>query len=252
MNRVHWVVAVVLLGMAKSVWADPRPFTFTSDAYPEGKGNFEYEQYAFWRNRTDNDPGYNRVDLRHAFEYGVTDKFDIEIYVANWSYEDAAGERTRTHYDSSGIEAVYYFTNPVVDPLGIALYTEFNYGEDGYEIENKLILQKDWKNWTFAYNLVLETEVEREDGESATGGVLGQSLGALQSLSKSWSVGAELRAEWEYAEWSSYEAATVYAGPVVRYVSDGPWWVTLTPAIQLTDEPDEADFYVRLIFGWEF
>src|SRR3954464_9689396 len=134
------VVAASLLFIASIAHADPRPFTFTYDTYPEGKGNFEYEQYVTWRH----DSGFDRFDLRHEFEFGVADNFDISIYVANWRYEDS-NERKGAHYDSSGVEGILYLSNPVTDFIGSGLYAEFNVGDGTLEFEQKLLLQKDWK-----------------------------------------------------------------------------------------------------------
>src|SRR6476646_1777962 len=96
-----WRVLILLgvLPVSGVASADPRPFTFTEDTYPEGKGNFEYEQYVSWRH----DSGFDRFSFRHEFEYGVADNFDISIYVASWSYEDS-NDRQGTKFDSSSIE----------------------------------------------------------------------------------------------------------------------------------------------------
>jgi hypothetical protein len=85
----------------------PRPFTFNSDTNPVGKGQGEYEQWVTYRHRTDEDNSYTRLDFRHEFEYGLADNFDIAVYFANWRYEQT-NDGTRTHYDSSSVELVYY------------------------------------------------------------------------------------------------------------------------------------------------
>src|SRR3954464_9268790 len=87
--------------------ADPRPFTFTYDTYPEGKGNLEYEQWVTWENHRPDDHGFNRFDFRHEFEYGVADNFDISLYVASWNYEDSR-ERRGTRFDSASVEGILY------------------------------------------------------------------------------------------------------------------------------------------------
>src|SRR4051812_12253074 len=108
----HLTAAAVLLAIAGFARADYRPFTFTYDTYPEGKGNLEYEQWLRWDNHRPEDHGFNRASFRHEFEYGVTDNFDLSLYVANWHYEDSR-EFTGTRFDSTSIEGIVYLSNPV-------------------------------------------------------------------------------------------------------------------------------------------
>jgi hypothetical protein len=260
MKRLQTFV-LVLISAFPTAWAsaDPRPFTFTSDAYPAGQGNLEYEQWVTFSTRTEEDHGLSRFLFRQEFEYGLTDHFDLSIYVASFSYENS-DERDGLHYDSSALEAIYYFTSPVTDPVGLALYTEVALGEHELEIENKLIVQKDVGKWTFAYNLVLETEIEHLfDGDSNNvEGVIGHTLGVCYAFAPAWRFGGEAFVQSEYAEWSDYEETLAYAGPVLSYQggnfgkSDVLWWTTVTPAYQLSHVDDAADFQVRMIFGVEF
>ena len=72
----------------------------------------------------------------------------------------------------------------------------------------------------------------------------------------------ELRAGYRAAvyfdDWDDYETTVVYAGPTISYQggkigsTDMGWWVTVTPAVQLTDVDDETDFQLRMIAGLEF
>src|SRR5438093_86521 len=75
------LTAAVLASRAR---ADPRPFTFVYDTYPEGKGNWEYEQWVTWRNHTKEDSGFNRIDFRHEFEFGLAENFDLSVYLPSW------------------------------------------------------------------------------------------------------------------------------------------------------------------------
>jgi hypothetical protein len=207
-----------------------------------------------WRHHTKEDSGFDAVDFRHEFEFGVADNFDLSIYVPKWHYEDSA-VRKGTKFDSIGVEGILYLSNPVTDFIGSGLYGEFNVGEDELEYEFKLLLQKDIGNWTLAYNLMVETEVEgvfRDEEENEVEGVLGHALGASYSLSPHWRAGGELVIESLYEDWSHYEDTTVYAGPAINYSSGKNWWVTASPVFQLSDVDDEADFVLRVIAGWEF
>lgn len=256
--------AIVLLVLASAASADPRPFTFVYDTYSEGKGNFEFEQWLTWETHKKDEKGFDRFNFREEFEVGLADNFDLAIYAPTWNYEDSK-ERKGTRYDSVGIEAIVYLTKPT-DLIGIGLYSEVNVGESGneFEFEQKLLLHKDIGPWTFAYNLIFETEIVREKDqdtgkrENEVEGILGHAFGVSYSASKNWRFGGELVVESIYEDWSHYEKTTVYAGPNLSYVGNGiqgtraNWWVTVTPMFQLSDHDDEPDFMLRMIAGIEF
>jgi hypothetical protein len=254
MKGFAWlVVAAALMVFATDASADQRPFTFTYDTYPEGKGEWEYEQYFTWEHRTDEDKGYSAYRFAHAFEFGLAENFDLEIYVPRWRYEDT-DEHTGTQFENVGIQGIFYLLNPVTDPIGLGLYAEVNGGEDELEFEYKLLLQKDVNNWTIAYNLIAETEVEgvfRDEEENEVEGVLEHAFGASYAINRSWRVGGEALIESIFPKWSDYEDTVMWAGPVVSYGAER-WWVTVSPMMQVTSVEGEPQVRVRLIAGYEF
>ena len=263
LNMKNALVLLSVTLLATAAYADPRPFTFVYDTYPIGKGNVEYEQWVTYRAHSEDDHDFQRLDFRHEFEFGVADNFDLSLYLASWRWEDTR-DHTGTHFDSASVEGIVYLLNPVTDAFGLGLYAEFAIGEDELEFEQKLLLQKDVGKWTFAYNLIFETEVEgvfRDDRENEVEGVIGHALGASYQLAPSWRVGAEMTIESIFEDWDHYEDTVVYLGPNFSYTggtlgsigdSQLGWWVTLTPTFQLTRVDDEPDFQIRLIAGLEF
>ncbi len=249
---------MVLLLATLSTHADPRPWSFVYDLYPEGKGNVEFEQWATWEHHTNNVSGFNKVDFREEIEIGITENFDLSFYAPSWSYE-SSHDRKGTRFESAGVEAILYLSKPT-DWVGVGLYAEVNVGESGksYEIEIKALFQKDIGKWSFAYNLVFETEVDRENGDSNVEGVFGHCLGVSYKLDKNWRLGGELRAEFFYQDWSRYTGSEVYAGPAISYTGNGisgtkaNWWITVSPMIQLTNQNDSPDLMLRVLMGIEF
>lgn len=234
--------------------ADPRPFTFVYDTYPEGKGNVEIEQWLTVENGKPSDHGYNAFRSRTEFEFGVAENFDLSVYVANWRYEDSK-EFTGTRYENSGIEAILYLTNPATDFVGIGLYGEVEVGEESAEFEGKLLIHKDFGPWTVAYNLILETAVDgifntREENEVE--GELSHALGVSYAVTPKLRLGGELLVESVYADWSVYEGTQVFLGPNVSYTFNEHAWLTFTPMFQLTNREDEPKFLGRFIFGYTF
>src|SRR5688500_13361244 len=240
-----------LLITASLASADPRPFTFTYDTYPVGKGNIELEQWATWQQSGDD----NVVRFREEIEFGVLDNFDLAVYLPNWRYE-STDDRDGIDFESVSVEAIVYLMNPVTDAFGLGLYQEIGVGEDEIELETKPLLQKDIGNCVLCYNLTIETEIEvvfDDLAENEVEGVIEHTFGASYGFGKGdVRVGGELVVESIYEDWENYEDTIVYAGPVFSYWGGKNWFVTVTPMMQVTDNDDEADFQVRMIAGYGF
>jgi hypothetical protein len=246
-----FVIAVLVGSLA---WADPRPFTFTYDAYPIGKGGLEYEQWVTFNADKGSEHGFKQLQLLHELEYGISDDFDLGLYFLRWNYEDS-NEKSGAEYDGAAVELIYTILNPGKDKWGLALYGEIAVAENELEFEQKVIIQKDIGKWIFAYNFILETEIEGvfdSDEENEVEGVIGHALGITTAVARTWFVGGELLVESAFSDWSNYESTTAYLGPTISYQGGEHWWATVTPAYQITDEDEEPDWKIRLIAGWEF
>ena len=138
MLRVGIFVAVIL--SALSSFGGARRFTFLYEANTSAPGSLELENWVTWRHATG--PGrFDQVDFRHELEYGVTDKFQASIYLADWFYKSDP-EHSGTTYSDTAIELIYNLTNPVVDPVGLSIYGELRAGDRLIELESKLISRK--------------------------------------------------------------------------------------------------------------
>jgi len=251
MKRI--AAAFVLLG-ATLAWADPRPFTFTYDAYPIGKGGLEYEQWVTFNADKASEHGFKEFEILHELEYGLADDLDLGFYFLRWKYEDS-DEESGTKYDGGALELIYTILNPAKDKWGLARYGEIAIADNEIEFEQKLIVQKDIGKWILAYNLILETEIEGvfdSEKENEVEGVIGHALGVTTAVGREWFVGGELSVESVFVDWSDYENTTAYIGPTISYQGGKQWWATITPAYQISGEDDEVDWKVRLIAGWEF
>ena len=254
------LLCVTLVALLSSVAvADPRPFTFNTDTYPMGKGEWEYEQWITYSGEAQDITSAKAFAFRHEFEFGVADNVDLALYFPEWSIAKDGGDWDED-FGGGAVEAVVYLSNPVTDFVGIGLYGEIGVGEDELEFEQKILVQKDIGKWIFLYNLVIETELEHvfdTDEESEVEGVLEHTFGVSYAITDGWLLGGELIIASEYADWEEYEGTTAYAGPAISYQGgrigdDGGWWVTVTPTIQLTDKGEEPDVVARMLFGISF
>src|SRR5215218_7290841 len=109
LSRVALLVAVVQAVLVPSIaLADARPFTFTSDAYPMGKGDWEYEQWVTYEANGDE----QAFEFRHEFEFGITDNFDLALYLPEWSLaDDGSGDGWESDFAGGAIEGVVYLFN---------------------------------------------------------------------------------------------------------------------------------------------
>src|SRR5437867_5177583 len=133
---------LTLLVLGSFAAADPRPFTFTYDAYPIGRGAVEYEQWITFNANKDSEHDFRQLQFLHELEYGISDDFDLGLYFLRWNYENST-ERSGTQYEGAALELIYTIFNPAKDRRGLALYGEIGVAENELEFEQKVLLQKD-------------------------------------------------------------------------------------------------------------
>ncbi len=179
-----------------------RHFTFLYEANTSAPGSLELENWVTWRHAAG--PGrFNRVDFRHELEYGITEKFQGSIYLADWFYRSDP-EHSGSTYSDTAIELIYNLTNPIVDPVGLSIYGELRVGDRLIELESKLISQKNFGPLILAYNATLESVWEGSDLAEREG-EFSQALGASYEISPRVSAGIELLHEFVFPEWRHTE-----------------------------------------------
>lgn len=244
-------MTAVLAGSAR---ADNRSFTFVHEATTMPAGGLEYEQSLTWETAKESDSDFDRLRFRHELEYGLTNDWQLSFYFSDWEYEDGRSvEDDGAEWRDVALESILNLSDPVDDVIGSALYGEAKVGDEFVELEGKLILQKNFGKFVTAYNATVEAEWEGPDlGDlHEKKGEIEQSLGLSYQFSPALRGGVELVHAFEIDDWSEKEDDAVYLGPNVS-LAQGGWWMTLTPLAQLTDNDDEPDLKMRLIFGISF
>ena len=241
------LACILILAFSPSIsFGGVRHFTFLYEAPTSALGSLELENWVTWQRITDPDRS-DEVDFRHELEYGVTDKFQVSVYLADWFYESNPGGAGFTYSDSA-IELIYNLTNPVDDPIGLSIYGEMKAGDRLVELESKLIAQKNLGPLILAYNATLEALWEGNDLAQREG-EFSQALGASYEISPPISVGIELLHEFVFPKWrDGQKIRNLFVGPNVSY-RRGNWFVTVTALAQATATEDEPDLQVRTIFG---
>jgi hypothetical protein len=204
-----------------------------------------------WKTERDDDPRFRQFDFRHEIEFGLTDRLQMAIYLADWSVlKGDSFDRDGAVYTGSAVEFLYNLTNPQTSALGSALYEEIKVGDELVSLESKIILEKHLGQLVLAYNVTLEAEWEGEDLEERVG-EFQQSFGASYEITPQFLVGAEILHEIEFPEWEEAGNSVVFAGPNAS-VRVGNWWATATGLVQLTDSRSEPNFQLRTIVGYTF
>ena len=237
--------------LAVPAFAGSRRFTYVYEVTTSPPGDVEIENWITWKTHKPDDHGFDRVEFRHELEFGITEKFQAAIYLADWNYHRgmSAGERGFT-LDGSALELIYNLSNPVADPIGLAIYQEFQGGYRRFESESKLLAQKNFGKFVVAYNATLEAKWEGEGLEEREG-EFQQSLGLSYEISPRLLIGAEFVHEIGFPDWSDSEPGKFFAGPNIS-IRHRTCWATLTALAQITRAGDEPDFQLRTIFGFSF
>jgi len=189
-------------------------WTYTTDLLPKGRWEFEQWMTARWEKEHGT---YNVFDFRQELEYGVTDNFQVSLYL-NHQYVDAnddfpvanpvhpkkllpgvyetggedvdAGHDPSTrfdsyHFESVSFEAIYRVLSPYKNPIGLAFYFEPAIGDQESELEWKVLLQKNWleDRLVWALNVNYELEFEKTDsGDFERDGMFEWFTGFLTAL----------------------------------------------------------------------
>lgn len=241
-NRSLLVLALAAWIFTTNSQASDRRFVYSYETNSYVPGSVELENWMTWKERDDDS---YRFEFRHEVELGITEDFQLGIYLADWRIDEGAGES----FHDFAIEGIYNLTNPNTDWIGSSLYGEVKFADEFLELEGKLLLQKNFGPFALVYNAVVETEWE-EEGLSEMTGVLEQTAGISYQVTQGFMVGVEGFAEVEYEEWKSGEDMAVYLGPNFS-LRGGDHWLTAAALWEMT-ATGEPDFQLRTIWGIHF
>lgn len=239
------LAAALLAGLANTAQAIDRRFAFNYETTTQPKGLLEYEQWFTWQHYADGD----KYKFRHEFEYGLTDRLQLGLYLFDWEHEreDAASS---TKWEGTGVELIYNLSDPTKDFIGSALYGEFVMSDQELELEAKLLLQKNFGPIALVYNAILEAEWE--DGYSEDVGVLGSTAGLSYQVTPNFLIGVEATQEIELEGWSHAGDTEVFVGPNLSLRTKGGFWITVAGLFQATNSGEAAESQLRVLAGFNF
>src|SRR3954454_17446110 len=96
MKRIAVILLLIVAALAVSpAFAGSRRFTYVYEGTTSPPGDVEIENWVTWKTRKPDDHGFNQVEFRHELEFGITERFQAAVYLADWNYHRgvSAGER---------------------------------------------------------------------------------------------------------------------------------------------------------------
>lgn len=242
-------------------------YVYTTDLLPQGKS--EMEQWITDR-RNQAYGSYNAVNFSTEYEYGVSDSFQLGMYL-NYTYLEANANSVRhltegndlswkhdpsqpfsgAHVDGVSMEFLWRVLSPYTDPVGLAFYVEPEYGPRERGIELRGIVQKNFLDdqLILAGNFWIEPEQERgsnlvdpaspddkPDGRFGKATYAEIDLGASYRFAPGWSAGWEVRNHNEFRGYSlahgNQDHTAFFTGPTLHYASER-WFATLSVLRQI-------------------
>lgn len=235
--------------MPDTASAGSRRFVWNYETATSPVGMREYEQWVTWKTDKGSDPLYDRVEFRHEFEFGLTDRLQLGVYLVDWRYTRTS-DGSETEVRGTAVELIYNLSDPTTSALGSAVYGEVAIGDERFALEAKLLLEKPLGPLTAVANTVIEAEWEDELWSEDTG-VFEQTLGLSWELAPRFLLGAEALLEKEFPDWGEGADAVAWAGPNASLRLPA-FWMTTAPLFQVTDNADEPDLTWRTLIGFDF
>ena len=260
---VAFAAILSLVSFAASAEESMFAYVYTTDLLPQGAK--EVEQWMTWRHQKIAGT-YDQIEGRTEFEYGLTDRLQVALYLNyNWTQAYHNGPFGATtppeqfadfypgpddHFNKARLvgvsgEAIYRILSPYTDVFGLALYTEPTVGKNFFEVENKIIVQKNFLDdlLTVAFNFTDAPEFRNLlDPADPTGTAtswqeetdINYALAVSYRFIENWSAGFEFVNEHEYDGFVfNHESNSgYYLGPTLHYGGER-FFVTMTALWQM-------------------
>lgn len=222
-----------------TLFSNERLFTYTYQSNVLGKGQREIEIWnTFHWQRAD---FYRRFRHRVEYEVGLGGNLQTAFYLNLTNTTSLQGNGAGAFLENEfefgfSNEWKYQLSDPVANAVGCALYAEVGLATNEFELEGKLIFDKQTGNALHAFNAVVEPEWKTtvENGTTTTEFELKWEFdyGFSCSLNENWKLGIELRNDNEYTKTEGWTYSALFGGPVISYSTQG-FWITATVLPQL-------------------
>ena len=160
LKKIGLIVGLLTVVIASN--AQDRIFSYTYQSGVLNKGQREIEVWnTLLSGKTDY---FARLDNRTEYEVGLGKNLQTAFYlnltsITETNQDGSLKSLNTTHEISFSNEWKYKLLDPVADPLGLAIYGEYEIGSTEYDLEGKIIIDKNIDRLTLAANAVYELEM---------------------------------------------------------------------------------------------
>ncbi len=236
MRKFYILIIFSLFLFTNTSFSQDRIFarTYQSLTLPKGSKDFE-----FWNTlHTGRSYLYRKLKQRLEFEVGVTDNLQTAFYLN--LQQEVSGESGNSVLEGTEVsfsnEWKYKLMDPVADPIGLALYSEYTVVAHEFELELKLILDKKIGNNYFAFNATYEPEwawstVNNIDEVNLVTSY-DLNAGYMYFPSNNFGIGLEA-VNYNQVSKGSLNHSALFLGPTFTYIGDS-WWVIFNALPQIT------------------
>lgn len=258
--KIKKITLAVLLVTAGFMNAQDRLFTHTYQSNVLGKNQKEIE---VWTDvTTGKDDFYRNITNRLEFEIGLGKNLQTAFYLNTKQVASLDKDLNEIIVKPFEIgfsnEWKYQISKPVADKIGSAVYLEYGFAPDEFEVELKAILDKRFGNSTHAINATYEPEwkITTENGKKVTEKELKYnfSYAYAYQLNNQFNLGFE--AVNKNVKEGDEKNSALFVGPLLSYNTNN-FWANLSVLPQVsaltksglnTTEFTKLD--VRLIFSY--
>ena len=227
--------------------ADQRDFVRAYEYATQPEGNLEFELWTDVAAPRGGPFADSLVTHRVELEYGLTDRWDVSLYHV-FEHGGPSAEEKAFRFDSWRSETRMRLAEKGEWPVDVMLYAEVERPADftaPWEIEEKLILGRDFGRVSLVTNLVAE--------QALAGGQRAEhrfelDLGARYEFAPSVRLGAEVWTIQPYAaEPAAQTRPSYFAGPSVSLASQRVW-LQFGTGFGIGDTPESL--YLRSVLGF--
>jgi hypothetical protein len=251
-------IFILLLGLAGSAAANPRPLPFSYPHETLPHGAFEIEQYLDVtpvRVEREDDDGTRmvvgmRYDLQTEFEYGVTDRLEVGWYFFFFQAPTSGGPALA--FRGVKQRARYRLNEPGEWPVNVGLYLEVAELNDEVEVEEKILLSRRFGRINAVANLWVEQEYYFQDEDWKH--IYNPTLGVTAELSPKLIVGAEYWGRGRF-DGDGSDPTRHYVGPTAM-LQEGEYFLSLGAYVRLDNFGETAGItdpfgrlWVRAVLG---
>ena len=214
------IIVLALCSFSELIFAQDRQFveTYQSTTLPQGVRDIE-----IWNTfSTGSTIYYKGLLQRLEFETGLTDHLQTSIYININTVATAANDTSAintTTLVSVSSEWKLKLSNANTNAIGSAVYAELGISTQEFELETKVILDKNIGDEIFALNLV--NEFEREFGRTPAGAQNENhpevDFGYMHMIKPNLGIGLEFRENNTVSDNEGWEYSTLFGGPTIFY-----------------------------------